>query len=273
MRTVGGSAEERGCAGSPPRSVPRQVAQEAGQAPEAVGAPWRVPQVRRGWLPSGTRTLPSQQLSNWFPSSARLPFCQSCSQRTPQEQLKGFPTRTLGRGQRLTRAVAPQARGRASPSGVGRGVPSPGCTDPAPSAPGQGDAPRARRRATRALSPSPRPWLSELADHQPQPSARPQPRCCLRVPRRLQPQRRKLRTRLFPHPGHSQLLQGQMLEGFPGKVVQRVGGEVPAGTDPISHPFPMQTQSHITPQPLQGITRQHQGHRCRCCASATVVTP
>lgn len=55
-----------------------------------------------------------------------------------------------------------------------------------------------------------------------------------------------------------------MLEGFPGKAVQCIGGEIPAGTNPISHPFPLKLPSNIT-LPRRGSGRgtgQHRGHRC-----------
>lgn len=44
-----------------------------------------------------------------------------------------------------------------------------------------------------------------------------------------------------PRAPHSQLLQGEALDGFPGQRLQGVGGQVPAGagqqTDPVSDPL------------------------------------
>lgn len=36
-----------------------------------------------------------------------------------------------------------------------------------------------------------------------------------------------------------------MLEGFPGEALQRIGGEIPVGTNPISRPFPLKLPSNL----------------------------
>lgn len=151
-----------------------------------------------------------------MPRSGRLPMCQSCSQRRPQEQLKGFPTRTLRWGREEDKD-SPRER-----------ISSP--TDPAPS----------RMPQVPPLSPSPHRGCQSL----PLPASP-----ALSLPprhRRVHPRAGMLRTYL-PLPHHSQLLQGQMLEALPGEALQRVEGEIPAGMEPISRPFAPQTPSSITP--------------------------
>lgn len=179
-----------------------------------------------------------------------------------------------GRGQRLTRAVAAQARGRAPAAESATASPAPAAPILHQALPGRGctqgwvpcnashpipvpmvvraDGPTA---ITRSVSPA--PLL---------------PPC---PPRAAAPVG-EAPTRLSPH--HSQLLQGQMLEGFPREVVQRVGGEVPAGTDPISRPFLHRPSPKSPPQPLQGAQPMPRYEaapgpplscQCHCCHTVT----
>lgn len=99
MRMVGGSAGVGRVSHVYPRVLrypqPNGSGQGTNPGAKPIGVPSHVPQAWKTWSPRGTSTLPSQQLRDWFPSSARLLLCHSCSQRRPQEQLKGFPTKML----------------------------------------------------------------------------------------------------------------------------------------------------------------------------------
>lgn len=85
-----------------------------------------------------------------------------------------------------------------------------------------------------------------------------------------------------PSPQHSQLLQGQMLEGFPGQAGQRIEGEIPVSTDPISLPSPSplilhhpHTQGSVTcwERSCHTMTKQKHMHQAGCQPSLWAPLP
>lgn len=198
--------------------------------------PCHLPQAPRGWSASGTSAPPAQQPSDWLPSSARLQLCHSCSQRSPQEQLKGFPTRTLGGDTRGTRGCRSPRPG----TGCAQAPLHPSCT---------------RDRGAAPLpAPALRPGL-----------AQPPSRCVPSlVPWHWVTSGVTVPTIPPLSRYRSQLLQGQVLEGFPGEAPQGVGGEIPVGQIASASPSrphgpPCPTSPH--PPTLTGST------------GATAVTP